>query len=142
MALVAHLYLFLLATRRACILITLLAAGRRAALPWVRALSLGGAGRHAPLISFGHPAAVPPQRARRALWGAHCLTASPRARARRRRPPQLLERELAEQGYAGMEVRNAPMRTEIIIRATQPQDVLGEKGKKIRELTSLVQKRF
>lgn len=41
-----------------------------------------------------------------------------------------------------MEVRNAPMRTEIIIRATQPQDVLGEKGKKIRELTSLVQKRF
>ena len=35
-----------------------------------------------------------------------------------------------------------PMRTEIIIRATRTQNVLGEKGRRIRELTSLVQKRF
>ncbi|KAJ0446915.1 putative K domain, type 2, K domain superfamily, prokaryotic type, K domain-like, alpha/beta protein [Helianthus annuus] len=34
------------------------------------------------------------------------------------------------------------MRTEIIIRATRTQIVLGEKGRRIRELTSLVQKRF
>jgi hypothetical protein len=34
------------------------------------------------------------------------------------------------------------MRTEIIIRATRTQNVLGEKGRRIRELTSLVQKRF
>eukprot|EP00878_Enallax_costatus_P036555 GHUV01041060.1.p1 GENE.GHUV01041060.1~~GHUV01041060.1.p1 ORF type:complete len:190 (-),score=73.60 GHUV01041060.1:322-891(-) len=34
------------------------------------------------------------------------------------------------------------MRTEIIIRATRTQNVLGEKGRRIRELTSAVQKRF
>ncbi|CAE6445116.1 unnamed protein product, partial [Rhizoctonia solani] len=42
-------------------------------------------------------------------------------------------RELAEEGYSGCE---------IIIRATRTQDVLGEKGRRIRELTSLIQKRF
>jgi len=51
-------------------------------------------------------------------------------------------RELGEDGYAGVEVRVTPMRTEIIIRATRTQNVLGEKGRRIRELTSLVQKRF
>jgi len=35
-----------------------------------------------------------------------------------------------------------PARTEVIIRATHTQDVLGEKGRRIRELTALVQKRF
>ena len=30
----------------------------------------------------------------------------------------------------------------VIIRATHTQNVLGEKGRRIRELTSLVQKRF
>ena len=34
------------------------------------------------------------------------------------------------------------MRTEVIIRATRTQSVLGEKGRRIRELTSVVQKRF
>ncbi|KAI9022316.1 40S ribosomal protein S3 [Phycomyces nitens] len=51
-------------------------------------------------------------------------------------------RELAEDGYAGVEVRVTPARTEIIIRATHTQNVLGEKGRRIRELTFLVQKRF
>jgi small subunit ribosomal protein S3e len=41
-----------------------------------------------------------------------------------------------------VEVRVTPLRTEIIIRATRTQNVLGEKGRRIRELTSLVQKRF
>ena len=54
---------------------------------------------------------------------------------------ELLTRELAEEGYAGVEVRVTPMRTEIIIRATRTQNVLGEKGRRIRELTSVVQKR-
>ena len=54
----------------------------------------------------------------------------------------LLTRELAEDGYAGVEVRTTPHRTEIIIRATRTQNVLGEKGQRIRELTSVVQKRF
>jgi len=32
---------------------------------------------------------------------------------------------LAEDGYSGVEVRVTPMRTEIIIRATRTQNVLG-----------------
>ncbi|KAI8923079.1 ribosomal protein S3 [Entophlyctis helioformis] len=55
---------------------------------------------------------------------------------------EFLQRELAEEGYAGVEVRVTPARTEIIIRATRTQSVLGEKGRRIRELTSVVQKRF
>ena len=55
---------------------------------------------------------------------------------------ELLQRELAEDGYSGVEVRHTPMRWEIIIRATHPQQVLGEKGQRIRELSSIVQKRF
>jgi len=54
----------------------------------------------------------------------------------------LFERELGEDGYSGVEVRVTPIRTEIIIRATRTQNVLGDKGRRIRELTSLVQKRF
>ncbi|KAG6382301.1 hypothetical protein SASPL_158031 [Salvia splendens] len=55
---------------------------------------------------------------------------------------EVLTRELAEDGYSGVEVRVTPMRTKIIIRATSTQNVLGEKGRRIRELTSVVQKRF
>jgi len=54
----------------------------------------------------------------------------------------LLQEELGEDGYSGVEVRVTPVRTEIIIRATRTQAVLGDKGRRIRELTSLVQKRF
>merc|ERR1711865_624257 len=38
--------------------------------------------------------------------------------------------------------RQTPARHEIIIRATRTQNVLGEKGRRIRELTAVVQKRF
>ncbi|MCT8903678.1 KH domain-containing protein, partial [Clostridioides difficile] len=55
---------------------------------------------------------------------------------------ELLQRELYGDGYSGVEVRVTPMRTEIIIRATRTQEVLGEKGQRIRALTSVVQKRF
>nr|CCA18322.1 40S ribosomal protein S33 putative [Albugo laibachii Nc14]CCA18405.1 40S ribosomal protein S33 putative [Albugo laibachii Nc14] len=55
---------------------------------------------------------------------------------------ELLQRELYGDGYSGVEVRVTPLRTEIIIRATRTQEVLGEKGQRIRELTSVVQKRF
>merc|ERR1712224_273933 len=55
---------------------------------------------------------------------------------------ELLVRELAEDGYTGVEVRQTPARHEIIIRATRTQNVLGEKGRRIRELTAVVQKRF
>ncbi|KAL5460270.1 hypothetical protein EMCRGX_G033711 [Ephydatia muelleri] len=53
-----------------------------------------------------------------------------------------LSRELSEDGYSGVEVRVTPARTEIIILATRTQNVLGEKGRRIRELTAVVQKRF
>ena len=53
-----------------------------------------------------------------------------------------MARELCQDGYAGVEVRVTPVRTEIIVKATKTQDVLGEKGQRIRELTSVVQKRF
>merc|ERR1711993_65803 len=55
---------------------------------------------------------------------------------------EFLKRELAEDGYSGVEVRLTPNRTEIIILATRTQNVLGEKGRRIRELTAMVQKRF
>ncbi|XP_015597222.1 40S ribosomal protein S3 [Cephus cinctus] len=55
---------------------------------------------------------------------------------------EFLTRELAEDGYSGVEVRVTPTRTEIILMATHTQSVLGEKGRRIRELTSVVQKRF
>jgi small subunit ribosomal protein S3e len=55
---------------------------------------------------------------------------------------RFLTKELAEDGYSGVEVRKTPTRTEVIIMATRTQNVLGEKGRRIRELTSLVQKRF
>ena len=35
-----------------------------------------------------------------------------------------------------------PQRTEIIIQATRTKNVLGEKGRRIRELSAVVQKRF
>ena len=38
---------------------------------------------------------------------------------------EVLTRELAEDGYPGVEVRVTPMRTEIIIRANRTQYVLG-----------------
>merc|ERR1712110_990629 len=55
---------------------------------------------------------------------------------------ELFTRELAEDGYSGVEVRQTPARHEIIIRATRTQNVLGEKGRRIRELTAVVQKRW
>lgn len=55
---------------------------------------------------------------------------------------EFLTRVLGEDGYAGVEIRVTPIRTEIIVRATRTREVLGDKGRRIRELTSLVQKRF
>ncbi len=53
-----------------------------------------------------------------------------------------MNRELVDAGYAGVEIRNAPMKTEIIIRAADPIKVSGDKHRRIKELTSVVQKRF
>jgi len=45
-------------------------------------------------------------------------------------------------GYAGVEVRNTLDRLEVIIRATKTKHVVGTQGRRIRELTKLVEKRF
>lgn len=55
---------------------------------------------------------------------------------------EFLTRCLGEDGYAGAEIRVTPIRTEIIVRATRTREVLGDKGRRIRELTSLVGRRF
>ncbi|KAF8820167.1 ribosomal protein RPS3 [Cardiosporidium cionae] len=55
---------------------------------------------------------------------------------------EFLSRCLDEDGYSGVEVRATPIRTEIIIRVTRAREVLGEKGRRIRELTTLIRKRF
>ncbi|KAI3380567.1 hypothetical protein SNEBB_005905 [Seison nebaliae] len=55
---------------------------------------------------------------------------------------EFFARELAEDGYSNLEVRQTPTVTEIIIRATRTQAVLGEQGHRIKELTALVQQRF
>lgn len=55
---------------------------------------------------------------------------------------EFLRRELAEDGYSGVEIRRSNKKSEIIISATRTQQVLGEKSRRIRELTSVVAKRF
>eukprot|EP00656_Telonema_subtile_P003630 TRINITY_DN11656_c0_g3_i1.p2 TRINITY_DN11656_c0_g3~~TRINITY_DN11656_c0_g3_i1.p2 ORF type:complete len:216 (-),score=48.95 TRINITY_DN11656_c0_g3_i1:57-704(-) len=55
---------------------------------------------------------------------------------------EFLKREVGADGFAGVSHVVTPTRTEIIVRATKTQEVLGENGRRIRELTSLVQKRF
>ncbi|PAA67202.1 hypothetical protein BOX15_Mlig008787g3, partial [Macrostomum lignano] len=55
---------------------------------------------------------------------------------------EFLKRELAEDGYSGIELRVTPAKIEVIVLATRTQSVLGEKGRKVRELTAVLQKRF
>lgn len=54
---------------------------------------------------------------------------------------EFFRREFADDGYSGVKVRSNERRTEIIISATKTQAVLGEQSRRIRELTSLIQKR-
>jgi small subunit ribosomal protein S3e len=55
---------------------------------------------------------------------------------------EFLRRELSNEGFAGVELRVVPKKTEILIKATKPALLLGEKGCRIRELASVIQKRF
>lgn len=55
---------------------------------------------------------------------------------------EFLNRELFEVGYSGVSIRKSTMKTEIIIRAPRPQEIIGENSRRINELTALVQKRF
>ena len=55
---------------------------------------------------------------------------------------EFFQRELAEEGYAGVEIRPVGNATDIVIRAAHVQAVLGENGRRLRQLTSLLEKRF
>ncbi|PIA19557.1 ribosomal protein S3 [Coemansia reversa NRRL 1564] len=55
---------------------------------------------------------------------------------------EFFQRELANDGYSGCEVRVTPTHTNIIVRATHTQEILGVNNRRIRMLTSIVQKRF
>ncbi|KCV69425.1 30S ribosomal protein S3 [Fonticula alba] len=55
---------------------------------------------------------------------------------------EFLTRELAEAGYSGVEVRITPSAQHIVIRVTRIDVVLGVRGRRLRELTALVEKRF
>ncbi|KAF0979083.1 hypothetical protein FDP41_002153 [Naegleria fowleri] len=55
---------------------------------------------------------------------------------------EFLKRELAEDGYSGVEVKATAARTEVVIRATSPQRVVGDNARRLKELTSVIQKRF
>ncbi|KAF0989028.1 hypothetical protein HZS_6117 [Henneguya salminicola] len=52
------------------------------------------------------------------------------------------QRSLAEEGYVGLEIRPRGTNTDIVLMVTRPQNIVGEKGRKIRELTALVQRKF
>merc|ERR1712088_1017342 len=54
---------------------------------------------------------------------------------------EFFKRELAEDGYSGIVVRKSKT-CEIIIIATRPSQVLGDKTRRIRELTAIVNKRW
>ena len=55
---------------------------------------------------------------------------------------EFLERTLGTEGYAGIEVRATSMSTEIRIKATKAKEILEERGRKVRELKSLIEKRY
>lgn len=55
---------------------------------------------------------------------------------------EFLKRELADDGYSGFQVHESRKFTEVIILATKTQSVLGEGSRRIRELTSVLRKRF
>ncbi|KAL7676706.1 hypothetical protein ACOME3_002953 [Neoechinorhynchus agilis] len=56
---------------------------------------------------------------------------------------EFFKRELsAQDGFSGIDVRRTPNKYEIIIKATRSAQVVGEKGRRIRELSSVLAKRF
>lgn len=54
----------------------------------------------------------------------------------------LLANELGSDGYSGVEIRSSVIRTEIIIKATKTQNVIGDKGCRIREIKTMILLRF
>ena len=55
---------------------------------------------------------------------------------------EFLSKELSECGYSGVNIEKSPVRTEIIIKTTRAPFVIGFKGRRIRELSTLIKDRF
>jgi small subunit ribosomal protein S3e len=55
---------------------------------------------------------------------------------------EFLTRTLGMEGYAGIEVRVTSMSTEIRVKATKTKDILEKQARKVRELKSLIEKRY
>ena len=51
-------------------------------------------------------------------------------------------RILTDAGYAGFKLQEKKGKLEIILLATKPKEIIGEKGSKIRELEIILGKRF
>lgn len=55
---------------------------------------------------------------------------------------EFLKRELAEEGFAGVESRVTSFRTEMTIKVTKSREVLGEKNERVREICACIAQRF
>ena len=55
---------------------------------------------------------------------------------------ELFQRELSADGYSGVEIRKNGQKFQIIVRATKPNNVIGDRGRRIHELTNLLIARF
>ncbi|KII72969.1 40S ribosomal protein S3 [Thelohanellus kitauei] len=52
------------------------------------------------------------------------------------------KQQLMDDGYVGLEIRPRGTNTDLILMVIRPSDVVGDKGRRIRELQTLVQRKF
>jgi small subunit ribosomal protein S3 len=55
---------------------------------------------------------------------------------------EYLEKELRRAGYGGLDIKKTPLGTKIIIFAENPGFVIGRGGRRIRELTRIMERKF
>jgi small subunit ribosomal protein S3e len=55
---------------------------------------------------------------------------------------EFLSKELSNDGYSEVILKKTPLKTEMILKTTRTQSIIGLKGKRIREITLLIKKRF
>ncbi|HHI00320.1 MAG TPA: 30S ribosomal protein S3 [Thermococcus litoralis] len=55
---------------------------------------------------------------------------------------EYLEKELRRAGYGGLDIKKTPLGTKVVIFAERPGFVIGRGGRKIRELTSILERQF
>jgi len=55
---------------------------------------------------------------------------------------EYLEKELRRAGYGGIDIKKTPLGTKVTIFAASPGYVIGRGGRKIRELTRLLERKF